>query len=459
MTLRARLAVLTSVAVALAIVVSSVVLWVLIRSSLLNQVDQSLLDRLPNVGMIARTTAALSEQGSPIPGDVRLLFQGDPMGIQLIDPEGTVTHRIAADGIHPALEADELLLDEDNDGPLLRTLSIEGVSFRVMGTTLPNGGAIWMIQPLADLEATMARIAWILAGVAGIGVATAGGLGWATARAGLRPVDQLVAAAERVAATKDLGHRIDVTGEDRDEVARLAASVNSMLAALDGARTQQRELVENAGHELRTPLTALRNDLGLLLSAEQHPERTLPPEERARLLADLEAEAEALSHLVAEVIDLARGDVEPELLIETDLRLVVQRAANRTRRINPAVKVTVEGEGTEAAVRPMALERAVANLVRNAVQVSRDGQTVEVAVSEDDGWARIQVLDRGPGLAEEDMPRLFDRFYRGRGARERQGSGLGLAIVAQVAEMHGGTVEAASREGGGAVFTLSLPVR
>lgn len=448
---------LTSVAVALAIVVSAVALWVLIRSSLLNQVDQSLLERLPNANMIDRFTAELSEQDRLIPQDVRFLFQGEPMGIQLIDPEGEVTHRLASDGIQLALGTDELLLDED-DGPLLRTLNIEDASFRAMGTALPDGGAIWMIQPLAELEATMTRIAWVLVGVAGIGVATAGGLGWATARAGLRPVDQLVAAAEQVAATKNLGHRIEVTGDERDEVARLAASVNAMLSALDGARTQQRELVENAGHELRTPLTALRNDLGLLLSAEQHQERTLPPEERARLLADLEAEVESLSHLVAEVIDLARGDVDPEPMIETDLGLLVRRAVSRTTRIHPEVEVRVEDEDIEAAVRPLALERAVANLIRNAVQVSQDGQTVEVVVTEDEGWARIQVLDRGLGLAAGDMPHLFDRFYRGRGARERPGSGLGLAIVAQVAEIHGGTVEAANREAGGAVFTLSIPL-
>jgi two-component system sensor histidine kinase MprB len=303
----------------------------------------------------------------------------------------------------------------------------------------------------------MTRSAWRLAAVAGGGIAAAGGLGWATARAGLRPVDRLVEAAEQVAATKDLAHRIDVERDRRDEINRLAGSVNAMLAALDEARTQQRELVENAGHELRTPLAILRNDLGLLLRAEQHPERDLDVADRAALLRDLETEAEVLSELVAEVLDLARGELEPEPPVETDLAALVERAITRTRRVNPTVTIEVRGEGRELLVRPLALERAVANLVRNAVQVSDDGGRVEVELRETDGSVVVQVLDRGPGISDEDLPRIFDRFYRGASARERHGSGLGLAIVAQVAALHGGDVDAANRPGGGARFTLRLP--
>jgi two-component system sensor histidine kinase MprB len=119
--------------------------------------------------------------------------------------------------------------------------------------------------------------------------------------------------------------------------------------------------------------------------------------------------------------------------------------------------VEVRGDVPERLVRPVALERAVANLVRNAVQVSDDGDHVEVVLDEADGWMVVQVLDRGPGIAEEDLPRIFDRFYRGASARERSGSGLGLAIVAQVVGLHGGEVAAGNRPSGGAVFTLRVP--
>nr|WP_246400438.1 HAMP domain-containing sensor histidine kinase [Jiangella mangrovi] len=327
-----------------------------------------------------------------------------------------------------------------------------------MTAALEHGGALRLVQPLKSVHETLTRIAWLLAGITGAGVALAAALGWTTARTGLRPIDRLVDAAEQVATTKDLAHRIDPPGNERHEVARLAGSVNAMLAALDDARTQQRRLVEDAGHELRTPLTTLRTDLGVLLRSEQQPGRTLTPSERARLLRDLETEAAALSDMVAEIVELARGGTEPEPPLETDLRALVDRAVARTRRVAPAVTVVVAGRSFEAVVHPVVLERAVANLVRNAVQVSAPGATVDVLLDEYRGAARIRVLDRGPGISDLDLPRVFDRFYRGQAARERHGSGLGLAIVAQAAELHGGTVAAGRRKGGGAVLTLELPI-
>ncbi len=317
-----------------------------------------------------------------------------------------------------------------------------------------------LVYPLDDVESTMTRMAWLLVGVAGVGVAGAGGLGWLIVRAGLRPVNKLTEAAEQVARTKDLAHRIETDGRQRDEVTRLAHSMNTMLAALDDARTEQRHLVENAGHELRTPLATLRNDIGMLVRSARHPERHLSTADHDHLLRDLDSEASSLSDLVAELVDLARREVEPEPELETDIRALVSRAVERTRRVRPQTTIDVRGECFEATVRPAMLERAVANLVRNAVQVSEDGSRVEVELSDDDdGSLTVRVLDRGPGITDDDMPHLFERFYRGEGARERHGSGLGLAIVAQAAEHHGGSVHAANRAGGGAVFTLRIPTR
>jgi two-component system, OmpR family, sensor histidine kinase MprB len=459
MTLRGRLAVLTAAAVAFAIVAASVAAWLLIRSSLMGEVDLRLREQAQGAERIADMTVQSPRGGRGTTGDVRLALRTDPIGVQLVDPDGTVRHRIAPGEIDIAVDPHERgILEGDADGEHVRTVAIDGSSYRVMSTTVAGGRLLRLIQPLDRVEATLSRIAWLLAAIAGAGVAAAGALGWVTARAGLRPVDRLVAAAEEVAATKDLAHRIAVTGGAHDEVARLAASLNAMLAGLEGARAQQRELVENAGHELRTPLATLRNDLGLLVSAEQHPERPLAPADRERVLRDLEAEAEALSALVEEVVDLARGEVEPEPLLETDLRAVIDRAVDRAVRADRKVAATVRGARVEAAVRPVALERALTNLVRNAVQVSPEGGTVEIELADEAGWATLRVLDRGPGIGEADLPRVFARFYRGEGSRERHGSGLGLAIVAQVAELHGGRVEADNRPGGGAVFTLRLPV-
>ncbi|HVM02766.1 MAG TPA: HAMP domain-containing sensor histidine kinase [Acidimicrobiales bacterium] len=456
MTLRARLALLTSAAVALAILAASLAAWVLVRSAMLAEVDDRLRERMASADRIADMVARPLASG-PMASD-RVVLQGEPIGIQVVGPEGAVLQRMGPADVEVPVDSHERrLLAGREVGEGLRTVTIDGESYRVISRGLAGGTLLRLIQPLTRVESTMARIAWLLAAVAGAGVAMAGALGWITARAGLRPVDKLVAAAEQVARTKNLAHRIDMGEAEGGELARLAAAVNSMLAALDQARAQQRELVENAGHELRTPLATLRNDVGLLLRAEQHPERRLPAPDRARLLAALESEAAALSDLVAEVVDLARGDVEPEPLLEADVRAVVDRAAARSRPVNPAVAVTVVGPRVEAPVRPAALERAVANLIRNAVQVSEEGGVVEVVVGEAGGVASVEVLDRGPGIADADLPRLFDRFYRGQDARQRHGSGLGLAIASQVAGLHGGSIEAANRPGGGAVFTLRIP--
>ncbi|TDC46152.1 HAMP domain-containing protein [Jiangella ureilytica] len=458
MTLRARLAVLTSAAVALAVVAASVSAWLLIRSSLLDEIDQRLLSRVPDVEEMAQTAAEV-----PTGARHRLtLFLGnDPLGVQTITSDGSVEP-----GLPPGNSPEELVLDDEEEAllageiesPLLRNEVVDGEDVRVMTAALDRGGALRLVQPLRNVHETLTRIAWLLAGITGAGVALAAALGWTTARTGLRPIDRLVDAAEQVATTKDLAHRIDPPGNDRHEVARLAGSVNAMLAALDDARTQQRQLVEDAGHELRTPLTTLRTDLGVLLRSEQHPGRTLTPSDRARLLRDLETEAAALSEMVAEIVELARGGTEPEPPLETDLRALVDRAVARTRRAAPAVTVAVTGRSFEAVVRPVMVERAVANLIRNAVQVSAPGGTVDVLLDDHGGSARIRVLDRGPGISDTDLPRVFDRFYRGQAARERHGSGLGLAIVAQAAELHRGTVTAGRRKGGGAVLTLELPI-
>ncbi len=371
MTLRSRLALLTTTAVALAILAASVTAWLLTRSTLISEIDGRLRDRAVPAERFAQLTEApggAAGPGTQVTGTAGGPLLDVPIEWQVLSPDGVVVRR-SLDEVAVKVGSDEqqLLAGEETDTQF-RTETIDGESYRVASTLLPNGSVLQMARSLDDVEDAMGRLTWLLAGVAAVGVAMAGGLGWVVARAGLRPVDRLTESAEQVATTKDLAHRIEVDGTG--EVARLAGSVNAMLEALDTARTQQRQLVEDAGHELRTPLTTLRNDLGLLLRTEENPDRTLPAEDRAALIRDLESEAAALSDLVTEVVDLARGEVEPEPLRETDLSALVERAVARTRRVNPAATVSVRGAGGTANVRPATLERAVANLVRNALQVS-----------------------------------------------------------------------------------------
>ncbi|NEE03544.1 HAMP domain-containing sensor histidine kinase [Phytoactinopolyspora halotolerans] len=464
MTLRARLALLSSTAVALAVLGASVATWFLIRDTLLDDVDQRLLNSAPPGDRVLRLDPEETE-GSGASSALRML-QGDPIGLQQVDADGNPVLSIPPGDVPIDLRPDELeLLGGGATEPILRTETIGDTTYRIVSVayaeqvdTPSENFFLRLVYPLDNVESTMQRMGWLLAGVAGVGIAAAGGLGWLIVRAGMRPVNALTEAAEQVARTKDLAHRIETGGHRRDEVTRLAQAVNTMLAALDDARTEQRHLVENAGHELRTPLTTLRNDIGMLVRSARHPDRRLSTMDREDLLSNLDSEVAALSELVTELVDLARREIEPEPMLETDLRALVDRAVARTRRVQPETTIEVRGESFEATVRPAVLERAIANLVRNAVQVSDGDGPVEVELCESrEGWLSVRVLDRGPGISDDDLPHLFERFYRGEGARERHGSGLGLAIVAQAAEQHGGSVHAANRADGGAIFTLHIP--
>jgi two-component system sensor histidine kinase MprB len=220
-----------------------------------------------------------------------------------------------------------------------------------------------------------------------------------------------------------------------------------MLGALEESSRAQRQLVADASHELRTPLTSLRTNIEVLAS-----ERELAPTDRQKLLADVVDQLGEMTALISGLIDLARGEqqtAEPE---DVRLDLIAAEAVERTRRNRPAVSFTTDlRESTVRGVH-VTIERAVANLLDNAAKWSPPGGSVEVAVEN----GSVTVRDHGPGIDENDLPYVFDRFYRAPSARGMPGSGLGLAIVRQVAEAHGGTVVAERAEGGGTRLTLRL---
>jgi two-component system sensor histidine kinase MprB len=312
--------------------------------------------------------------------------------------------------------------------------------------TFPIGGfAVQVVRNLTEVDHSLAQIeTWLILIAAG-GIAIAAALGLLVARAALAPVRRLTSTAETVTETGDLSQRIDVTG--RDELARLAASFNAMLGALEESTRAQRQLVADASHELRTPLTSLRTNIEVLAS-----DRTLPPGERERLLNDVVEQLGEMTTLISELIDLARGEqlvAEPE---EVRLDLLAEDAVERARRNRPGVTFVTDLHESVVYGVPSTLERAVANLLDNAAKWSRAGGSVEVGVND----GTVTVRDHGPGIDDEDLPFVFDRFYRARSARGLPGSGLGLAIVRQVAQAHGGTVVAEHADGGGTRVVLRL---
>ncbi len=286
------------------------------------------------------------------------------------------------------------------------------------------------------------------------GIALAAALGRLAGRRVLAPLAEVAQAAEHISQTEDLTGRIRVHADD--EVGALATRFNSMLdrlessrAALDESVRAQRQLVADASHELRTPVTSLRTNIEVLLAGGE-----LDPEDRRRLLADVVEQSEELSALVADLIELARGD-EPGLATE-DVRLdkVAEESVARSRRNAPEVPVIARLEPVTIDGVPARLGRAINNLLDNAARHSPPGAPIEVTVDNDG----VTVRDHGPGVAETDLPYVFDRFFRGTNSRGTHGSGLGLAIVRQVTQQHGGSATVANAPDGGAVFRLHLPV-
>ena len=297
-------------------------------------------------------------------------------------------------------------------------------------------------EVLAILGARIFLIGLLIAGAAGGG-------GWLAARRVTRPMEILTGAAEEVAQTRELLEPIE-TGAS-GEAGRLADSFNSMITALRDSRDRQKRLVQDASHELRTPLTSLRTNVEMLGRADE-----LPPPERERLLADVHHELKELTALVTELVELASeqsGQEPEEAATPADLGAIAAQAAERaSRRWQRPVRVA--GEGAALQARPGALQRAVENLVDNALKWGPPPTPVDITLS----GGELLVRDYGPGIPEEDLPYIFDRFYRTPAARALPGSGLGLAIVKGVAEAHGGRVHARNHPEGGAEVGFTLPV-
>jgi two-component system, OmpR family, sensor histidine kinase MprB len=275
------------------------------------------------------------------------------------------------------------------------------------------------------------------------------------ARGSLRPVLRLTRATERVARTGDL-RPIPVSGDD--ELARLTQSFNTMLGAVAEAQEHQRRLVADAGHELRTPLTSLRTNLELLLAAEAPDAPSLSEKDKVDIHRDLRAQLDELTQLIGDLVELAREQAAQTTWEPVELGEVVEQALDRAKRRAGDVQFDVQIRPWRLIGDGASLERAVLNLLDNAIKFSPPGGTVRVRLGPTgDGFAVLEVVDQGPGISDEDLPRVFDRFYRSPEARTLPGSGLGLAIVKQAAIRHGGQVLAGRPPDGGALFTMWLP--
>ncbi|MFD7094044.1 sensor histidine kinase [Streptomyces xanthophaeus] len=452
--LRSRLALLVTVAVALAVAAVAAVSWVMVRTQLRDQLDSSL--RATNAeaqaNQVVRSIGCVSVSGSALPERPANNLSAQ---VQIVLPDGghcwvdgRSTLRIS--------DTDLAVAQRRRGSALYDTTTSDGVPIRVY--TQPallegRAAALSVAKPLADIDKPLSTLAWVLLLVCGIGVVGAGAAGLWVARTGLRPVDELTGAVEHIARTEDLTVRIPDEGDD--EIARLSRSFNSMTAALASSQERQAQLIADAGHELRTPLTSLRTNIELLARSEDTG-RAIPPEDRKELLASVKAQMTELAALIGDLQELSRPDaVSPGPLGVVALHEIAGAALSRARLRGPELTFTSDLRPWYVRGEAAALERAVVNVLDNAVKFSPPDGAVEVTLRA----GELTVRDHGPGIPAEDLPHVFERFWRSPSARALPGSGLGLSIVARTAARTGGSAElrAAADGGPGTEAVLRIP--
>ena len=444
MSLRTRIAAVAGLAVAVAVLGVAVIVYVAIRSELRGEVDRSLRDRAG--GFRERGPGGDDGPGGPRPplrerlrppGDGPPAFGGASGFVQLVRADGSATGPPGTPALLPVDDATREIAAA-RSGERLADAEVDGTHVRVLTTGTPFG-AVQVARPLDEVDSVLDRVLIVLIVVGLAGIALAVGLGAVVARTALAPVARFTRRTEALTDDPDPSQRMEEGG--RDELGRLAASFNATLDALETSIEAQRHLVADAGHELRTPLASLRANIQVLEEAER-----LPPEDRAELRSDIVNELDELTRLVGDVVELARGAKPAEALDDVRLDLVAHALAERFERRSGDVGIRVEAEPTLVRGDPERIGRAISNLLDNACKWSPPQGTVELHVKD----GAVSVRDRGPGFGEDDLPRVFERFYRSAAARSMPGSGLGLAIVRQAAEDHGGWAEAANAPGGGA---------
>ena len=440
MTLRVRIAAAAALAVALAVIAVSIAVYLGVRSELRDEVELSLHQRADSVAAFARRgdpDRVLKEPAEPF---------GGPEGyVQLVLPDGTLLRRST---VGEALPLDERArrIARTGVGEELVDTTVDGLHLRVLTRGLEHAGAIQVARPLDEVDRQLDSILLVLLFVGAAGVALGAGLGALVARTALAPIARFTRRTEQLAADPDPSERMEVTGQD--ELGRLARSFNTTLDALERSVEAQRHLVADASHELRTPIASLRANIQTLQDADR-----LPPHERQALRADIVEQLDELTALVADIVELARGSKPDELADDVRLDQIVEEAAERARvRVGDRVDFRVTAEPTVVRGEPQRIQRAVSNLVDNAVKWSPPGATVELELTR----GELTVRDHGPGFADVDLPHVFERFYRAESARGLPGSGLGLAIVRQAAEAHGGFASAANAPGGGGLVRVSF---
>ena len=471
MTLRLRLVIALVALVAAAQAGFFVATYTLFRSSEYQRLDSQLRSSEPLIDQQLDEAASFSEGNRPAPGAGR--GPGGPGGpggpatveipgtyAELRSTDGTVLSHIqvSATGAQPNLTN----LPPATPGGRLLTVGSTGGSgsFRVFEVNSRDQTTTIIAIPTTEVTNALHRLVLIeTAALAGLLVVLSGGA-WLVLRRGLRPLEQMAGTAREISAG-DLAQRVTPAGGP-SEVGQLGLALNTMLddieeafAERDATEQRLRQFLADASHELRTPLTSIQGFAELFRVGGDDARVELPT-----ILRRIEQESARMKVLVDDLLLLARLDQTRSAEREpVDLAVLAADACSDAVATAPDRPVTLDApEPVVVAGDESHLRQAVANLVTNALRHTPDGSPIDVAARLADGHARISVRDHGPGLDEDGLSHVFDRFWQADDARVGGGVGLGLAIVAAIAAEHGGTASAGNADGGGAVFTIEVPL-
>ena len=444
MSIRTRLMITTSAIVLVVVGVLSIGIYSTFSRQLVRQVDKSLDDRVVMIADSLRRESLrpnIGRQRNPL-NEALLPTRFDTV-TQVVDTTGTVV--LALGEVDLPVTNKTFQIANDPASRFFRsTVTINGDKYRMLTVPLTGGGALQLAKDINDLQRAQNAVRGWQFALGPIGIMFAGLAGWWVARRTTRPIQQLADAAEDIARTKNLSTKLDIHGDH--EIEQLASSFNAMLAALQYSSEQQKQLVQDASHELRTPLTSLRANAELLQR------NNLDDATKQAVLRDIAAEIDELTDLSSELTALASDQRLVEEPQEINLRDACDDIATRaSRRTGRTVSVSSTNP-VSVKVRPAQFDRAVGNLVDNALKFCPTPENIEINIV----GSRVEVIDHGQGISDADKPLVFDRFYRATATRALPGSGLGLAIVQQFANDHEAIVTITDTPGGGATVALTF---
>ncbi len=452
MTLRARLTLWYATVLAGALLLFGVLVYLLLSYSLTLQIEESLKTTADEILLASRRNMrGVTLPALDLTGNVYVQVWGrDEDGQQVL----------VSTNLRSAGEP----FDTDQLGTAARTFSTatkEGVKLRVLTVpvvVLPDNqivGYLQLADSLGAVDRARTQLLFIMVPGGLFAVAVAALIGWMTAKTALRPLDQVTQAALQISKADDLSTRVSLTGPPEGEVGQLVVAINATLERLENLFEAQRRFLADVSHELRTPLTALRGNLDLIRRVEKV---------NSESLEAVSSEVDRMTRMVRDLLLLAQAESGKLPLgreqIELDtLLLEMYQEAKILGQGRVGIKLGHEDQVRVVGDRDR-LKQVLLNLVDNAIRHTPDGGVVRLGLSKVEDWARITVSDTGPGIPQEELPHIFERFYRvdrSRARNEKGGAGLGLSIAHWIIRNHGGRIEVASQMGVGTTFSVWLP--